>query len=415
MDAGLFVERSSGRPTITRVSEVTNEAAVAAARLFTGRMNFDPAAAALTFRDAPARRAVCFFADADDRPVQLLCVGNLRQSLRRRLGEPSPDDATVRGRINYRELVRRVYWQRVDSALESDAVYLAAARALFPESYRGLLGFRPAFFIHIDLEVRFPRFVRTTSLQPIAGATFGPLEDKHAAARLIELLEDAFDLCRYYNILVEAPDGRACAYKEMGKCPAPCDGSISMLSYRAMIEMSIRALEDPDLAGFEQLQRMRDAACDLRFELAARIKAYSDQLRSIGEGAYSHVRRVTDFVFLSLQRGPRDDSAKVFLIVGGTMREIAGLIDEPTPEGSVLEWCAECLESASGDFTGPIAAENMSLSTHHLFAPKKMPGAFLHRDEWSIQSIRQAWRSLKKHKPAPEPDDEAVSRELNAL
>ena len=45
---------------------------------------------------------------------------------------------------------------------------------------------------------------RTTSLAEPSGELLGPLEDKGDAAKLIELLEDAFDLCRYYNILQQA-------------------------------------------------------------------------------------------------------------------------------------------------------------------------------------------------------------------
>jgi len=48
----------------------------------------------------------------------------------------------------------------------------------------------------------FPRYVKTTHLS--RRVLIGPLEDKHAAARLIALVEDAFDLCRYYNVLVES-------------------------------------------------------------------------------------------------------------------------------------------------------------------------------------------------------------------
>ena len=47
---------------------------------------FDPAADFEAFiKQAPAKWAVYLFADAEDRPLQLLCVKNLRYSLKRRL------------------------------------------------------------------------------------------------------------------------------------------------------------------------------------------------------------------------------------------------------------------------------------------------------------------------------------------
>ena len=147
-----------------------------------------------------------------------------------------------------------------------------------------MVGFRPAWFVHVNPQTNFPRYIKTIDLSR-AGVIAGPVADKHAAARLIALLEDAFDLCRYYQILVEAPHGRACAYKEMGKCPAPCDGSISMEQYHRMIQHSVDTLADPAPAVREQESRMRAAAADLHFESAAKIKAFADQLSQLGKGA----------------------------------------------------------------------------------------------------------------------------------
>src|SRR3954453_3289973 len=117
--------------------------------LFPFRADFDPAADFENFRKlVPARWVVYLMADADDRPIQLLCVKNLRYSLERRLlGDES---LGLTRRVNYREIVRRIYYRRVDSAFEADVVYLEAARTLFPESYQGMVGFRPAWFIHVD-------------------------------------------------------------------------------------------------------------------------------------------------------------------------------------------------------------------------------------------------------------------------
>ena len=215
--------------------------------------SFEPAGDFEAFlKQTPAKWAVYLFADANDQPVQLLCVKNLRYSLKRRLGgdrsaeeKPEGETTPLSRKIDYREIVRKIYWRRVDSAFEADWVYHAIARQVFPQTYQGMVGFRPAWFIHVDPEAKFPRYTKTIRPAEKPGVYVGPVEDKHAAARLMELIEDAFDLCRYYNVLIEAPRGRACAYKEMGKCPAPCDGSISMEQYRRMIEWSAKTLADP--------------------------------------------------------------------------------------------------------------------------------------------------------------------------
>jgi hypothetical protein len=97
---------------------------------------------------------------------------------------------------------------------------------------------------------------------------FGPVADKHAAARFVELIEDLFDLCRYHHILVQAPHGTACVYKEMGKCPAPCDGSESMETYRARLGEGVRFAADPASAIRDAEAEMRKASGALDFERA---------------------------------------------------------------------------------------------------------------------------------------------------
>src|SRR5688572_12548410 len=122
-------------------------------------VEFDPSADLEEFlKRVPARWAVYLFADADDRPVQLLCVKNLRASLKRRLG--GDEMIGPSRRVNYRELVRRVYWRRVDSSFEADWIYYEAARKLFPQTYRGMVGFRPAWFVYVNPETQFPRYTK---------------------------------------------------------------------------------------------------------------------------------------------------------------------------------------------------------------------------------------------------------------
>ncbi len=91
----------------------------------------------------------------------------------------------------------------------------------------------------------------------------------------------------------------------MGKCPAPCDGSISMEQYRLLIELSVATLRDPVPFLHDQKQRMEQAAGELRFELAAKIKAYIEELSALGKGPFRHAADLDEFRFVSVQRGPR--------------------------------------------------------------------------------------------------------------
>ena len=374
---------------------------------------FDPAQDFEQFlKLVPVKWVVYLLADEQDNPVQLLCVKNLRYSLKRRLGGDEMIGPTRR--VNYRDLVRHIHWRRVDSAFEADWLYYEAARFLFPQTYQGMVGFRPAWFIHFDPDAAFPRYQKTIRLNSSAGVFIGPVEDKHAAARLIELIEDAFDLCRYYNILLQSPGAVACAYKEMGKCPAPCDGSISMEQYRRLIEWSGQVLVDPADFVREQTRRMEQAAAELRFETAAKIKAYIQQLSVLGKGPFRHVGRLENFQYLSLQRGPRAGTVKVLLIARGEIEEILGLIDESFKPADVMRLALE--DAARGTrLIDAQGAERIGIVSHHLFSPKQAQGVFLPLSHLDEKSILKAYRDLQKQKIQEEVADEGVVKELQAM
>lgn len=382
--------------------------------IFHHHTDFDPAGDWEAFlKSVPARWVVYLLADADGRAVQLLCVKNLRASLKRRLGGEEMVGPTRR--INYRELVRRIHWRRVDSAFESDWLYYSAARQIFPASYQSMVGFRPAWFLHVDPDALFPRYVKTIDLSDEKGVYVGPVEDKHAAARLIQVVEDCFDLCRYHNVLLESPNGRACAYKEMGKCPAPCDGSIDMNHYRLMIDLSAEVLIDPADCVREHQARMRQAAADLKFEAAGRIKQYVNQLEQIGRGAFRHARRLRDFAYLALQRGPQSSTAKVFLVAPGVIEEVVAFVTEPSHAGDVLRRVLELMEQRKLDHVDSAGAELVGVVTHHLFAAKNTQGVFLPLETISEKAIIKAFRDVQKQKLADPSDDEGVVKELQAV
>jgi excinuclease UvrABC nuclease subunit len=362
----------------------------------------------------PRKWAVYLFASADGQPVQLLCVKNLRYSLKRRLS--GEETIGLSKRVNYHELVRSVRWRRVDSAFEADWLYYEAARVVFPQTYRGMVGFRPAWFIHVNPATAFPRYVKTADLSR-PGIVAGPVADKHAAARLIEHLEDAFDLCRYYHILVQAPHGKPCAYKEMGKCPAPCDGTISMAQYHRLIQLSVDVLADPAPAVREQEARMRQAAAALKFEIAAKIKVYSEQLAHLGKGAFRHVRRLRDFQFLSIQPGPRARTAKVFLILPGSITEILGLTGADSVRASpilgvALEGAARHHPDTMVDATG---AERIGIAAHHLFSTKQSSGSLLALASIDERAIDKACRDVLQREELAEVEEEGVVRELQSM
>ena len=383
--------------------------------IFPNQADFDPAGDLEAFlKTVPAKWVVYLLADQQDRPVQLLCVKNLRASLRRRLG--TEDEPGVRSkRVDYRDLIRRIHWRRVDSAFEADVVYLEAARQTFPQTYRGMTGFRPAWFVHVNPQTTFPRYVKTIELHRETGIYLGPLEDKNDAQKLVHLAEGLFDLCRDYSILTQSPNAGPCAWKQMGKCVGPCDGTISLDAYRDLVAYSARVLSDPADHVRAHAHRMKQAAAEMRFETAQRIKEYVEQLAQLGKGAFRHVRPLREFAYLSLQRGPRDGLAKVFLITPGQTEEIAGMIDAPLQPAELLRHALLLTNDRTAGHVDEIGAERVGVVAHHLFLAKATHGVFIPLASIDETSIAKGYRELLKQKVERESEGEGVVKELQEI
>ena len=383
--------------------------------LFEHTIDFDPGAGVEAIAlDVPAAWCVYLLADVDGQPVQLLCVKNLRASLRRRLAVS--DEPTRRADLT--QVVRRVAWTRVDSAYEQDLTYLEAARACFPESYAGVLGFYPAWFLHLNPDTTYPRLTRQNQIDKQTGVYVGPLPDKHAADKLVRAVEDTFDLCRDWERLT-SDKSDPCQWRQMGKCVGPCEGppgGVSLDAYRGLVAEAAAAMCDPAGVASALEQRMRAAAAEQRFEDAASIKKHAENVAALGEGNRRHARPIEQFRFLAVLPGG-DGFAKVFAITPTRSRFVAAV---PADGDKTLR---EAVLSASRDLLAEVESrpsatdefERVSLATLHLFAPKKQPGVWLHTSELTDRKFAAAVASATKPAAEAASDNEGEVRGLQSI
>lgn len=347
-----------------------------------------PAETRTPFDKIPAKMAVylltapdeCQGGQAGERPLLLATVGDLRAALRRRLSDApttTADGAEAPARtkrIDYGRICTRVHYRIVHSPFAANWHYAQAARALFPRTYRELVAFRPTWWIGLERDVvaaRFPKLRRTQALDEASLVYAGPIRDKSAAGKLIELVEDLFDLCRYHHILVQAPRGKACAYKEMGKCPAPCDGSVPLEWYYAAIKAAFTFITGESRGAFFAAQQaaMRAAAGKLAFEKAKKIKQRLNRAGEVGHEAYGHLAPLEQFAFLTLQPGQGKPFVEPFLIHGGVIRQWPQLHKK-----TLAAEAGKLFEAIRVEATAPVVppidergSEEMGLVAYHLF------------------------------------------------
>lgn len=333
-------------------------------------------------------------------------TANLRELARRRL---CPDPEQAKGyHVDYRALTGRVLAVRVGSGLEADAVYLRQARERLPASYKAVSERWRAWFVHVDPAAEFPQFAKTNlqvglvgkrsastlmgggdSLPP--GVLVGPVPDKDAAGRLIEGLIDAFDLCRFHNLLVLAPKAQACAYKEMGRCPAPCDGSEGMGAYRERVRGAVEAVVSGALGReLERVEaRMREAAGAAEFEAAGALKARADRLAGLLKPAFANVARLEAWRLLWILPSPERGRVRPVVFVGGELLRLEDVASEDpkAAAGRIGEQVA-----AVGDVPLSLTQERIDtvgLVSRWLFKPLKKRGGV-------VLAVREGGVDLKE-------------------
>lgn len=124
----------------------------------------------------------------------------------------------------------------------------------------------------------FPRLYRTRRIQNDGAQYFGPFPNVTALDQFLEFVNQNYKL-RQCRILKKRTV--PCLYYHIGRCSAPCCGKISSEQYKNDMEEILLLLDGDSATSLARLDAvMKEAAKELRFEKAARIR---DGIRAIRE------------------------------------------------------------------------------------------------------------------------------------
>ena len=373
----------------------------ALAELFDAGVEVSPPLDAEALKAIPAKRGVFVMVAGDGRPILLTTAASIRARLRHRLtcGEGQGRQKSA----DLRAVTAAVWWRLTYSPFQTDWQFLELSRAIWPDSYSELLPRRPAWFVAEDWNDRAPCFRAVNGLAG-KGEHFGPFRDRRSAQGFIDALADVFDLCRRVSVLRQAPHAAACAYKQMGRCPAPCDGTTPMAAYRAEVARAavfVGGRRDPQRRRLGE--EMAAAAEALQFERAGVLRGRLDRSKQFDEPRFAHVRDVRAFRFVIVQAGPTSRQACTFLCDRGAIA--AGpLVEYPPVDDGLAGVLAACDElSAAHEEVTREDRQRMGLVAAYLFSDKSRRGLLLRRDGLTSagmgELIRSAREALKLHPP----------------
>lgn len=304
-----------------------------------------PAAdAAAVLAELPASPAVLLFVDADDRPVQLLASQSLRRVVLARLA--APPDAPPAVRPDLAAVVRGVRWRDVCSAFEAAWWYYRVARRLHPGDYRKRIAFGPAWYLHVDWDERLPEIRVTERVWALGGEFIGPWPTQRGCQQCLETLWDLFELCRHPEQFRRAPHGQRCAYYEMGRCDAPCDGTAPLAPMIERMRAAWRFGCGAQAEWVEDATRqMQRAAGEQRFEHAGLLKrqiAHAEDWRL----RFPDARRVGDAAELLLVPVVRRRAWKPFIHRAGVLEDGPFLKEREAPQQAVAWVEQQCARPA---------------------------------------------------------------------
>ncbi|MEO0483708.1 MAG: hypothetical protein AAF138_08780 [Planctomycetota bacterium] len=341
----------------------------------------------------PARRGVVVFRSSDHQAVTIVVTADVRRLARSRLGQQAPAESeTADGTqesapaADLRPVTRGLDVYLAGSALEADLVFLDVARGLLPRVYRAATDRWRAWCMRLDPAAPMPTWkeVRLGELDVTERAPrtlVGPFRDKDAAGRYGEALDDLFELCRYPRELAQAPRGTPCVYKEMGRCPAACDGSEPMHSYRARAERAIDLSPEARAAGaVEANQAMQAAAATQQFELAARQKDRAARFAALTKPAFAHADRLDRARWLAVLPSERRGWVRLIAVALGRWRPIADVDPAGEAVDAAIAEADHWLERQRDAPIADDASDAMGLLASYLYGrPKISAGALCRR------------------------------------
>jgi hypothetical protein len=321
--------------------------------------------------EIPSGRGVLLFADADDRPIQLLVAANLRRTARVRLTAPEIDQPSRRARLA--GVARCVHFRPACCEFQAHWDCLRIARHLYPDSYKDSISLPALHLVQIDLSAPWPRFAPTSRAgfqppsDPPGRRVFGPFPSHRACLDLIDIQTRSFDLCRKPNLIDSADRAGNCPYLQMGSCPAPCVGKLDRKEYLDRLAMACGIADGSGAIVRISLEdQMRTCARQLQFEQAERLKQAISDINKIENGDARWSADLSGLMILHIDRSAKipgpDKKKKVqsfaaFVFFAGRILRLPDFTVDQVP--SLLESLAP-LQSRQGGPTDKSAADSLA-------------------------------------------------------
>ena len=188
--------------------------------------------------------------------------------------------------------LRGIEWIQTNTELEALLLESRLIRELDPPFNRAQRRTTPRPFLRISSDHDFPRIVANVFPDNDGAEYYGPLRSRGEAQAILEVIERNFPIrtCsdREFNT------GKRCLRADIGRCLAPCEGSVSTASYADQMDRVRRFLHGEVEHVTERLQvEMEESSKALAFEDAAHTR----DILTVIEGRIRRTGKVASRIF----------------------------------------------------------------------------------------------------------------------
>ncbi len=229
-------------------------------------------------KDYPTQSGVYLMKNALDKIIYVGKAKNLRNRVRSYFGEGK--DHSPKTRLLVQNITHVEY---ILTKTEVEAFLLEASliKKHRPKYNIRLRDDKSYPYIRFTWDAEFPRLYLSRKVKKDGSLYFGPYTSGGAVFETIRFLNRTFKVRDCTDPIFKSRK-RPCMTHQIGRCTAPCVGYISSVDYRSEIEGVLLFLKGKNKTFVKTMtQRMREAASEEKFEVAARLRDSIEAVKSI--------------------------------------------------------------------------------------------------------------------------------------
>jgi excinuclease ABC subunit C len=170
-------------------------------------------------------------------------------------------------------------------------------------------------YVKITTGQEYPRMYITRERKDGVSRYFGPYTDVTSLRETIKLINSIFPMrmCRNFK-----RRSRPCLNWDLKKCLAPCTGKVPVEEYLKMVDCVIKFLEGDIKALLnEQELQMKQAAANLEFEKAARLRDQINSIKKINSKQNINFEKPYNLDVAAIRQGDKSALVLLFKIRAG--------------------------------------------------------------------------------------------------